>query len=283
MDSDTKVTILSNSPSVEAADWFLPQDQVFKTAAEVNQKAGTHRIWRFHFTPGWDAGSTKVDEAVEKYKPACEGYSVGDNTHKNSRHPWHADDESCYPFYEKISKTGIRTCASTRAVCPGGGREIPAPPPLRRRRDIGRRRRIGRTSTSSSTTRPIAGRRQPGRRDGRVDKTAGSSWTSDLAEIPEKYGVHNVYGDLGQNLRLDRGVAPAARGGADGDAGQGPRPGRIVWAPTRLDRRRRNGRSRGCRRLEIPTTCKEIGFSPRPRRRPLKTAIFAATRRGSTI
>src|SRR5215472_10370406 len=31
MDSDTKVTILSNSPSVEAADWFLPQDQVFKT------------------------------------------------------------------------------------------------------------------------------------------------------------------------------------------------------------------------------------------------------------
>ena len=30
------------------------------------------------------------------------------------------------------------------------------------------------------------------------DQTGRSSWISDLAEIPEKYGVTNVYGDLGQ-------------------------------------------------------------------------------------
>src|SRR5580700_2951863 len=55
MDSDTKMTILSNSPSVEAADWFLPQDQVFKTRAAVNEKAGARRMLaHFTFTPGWD-------------------------------------------------------------------------------------------------------------------------------------------------------------------------------------------------------------------------------------
>ena len=28
--------------------------------------------------------------------------------------------------------------------------------------------------------------------------TGRISWVSDLAEIPQKYGVTNVYGDLGQ-------------------------------------------------------------------------------------
>ena len=35
------MTILSNSPSVEAQDWFIPQDQVFTTRVAVNEKAGT--------------------------------------------------------------------------------------------------------------------------------------------------------------------------------------------------------------------------------------------------
>ena len=30
------------------------------------------------------------------------------------------------------------------------------------------------------------------------EKTGRIAWTSDLADIPEKYGVNNVYGDLGQ-------------------------------------------------------------------------------------
>lgn len=70
MDSDTKMTILSNSPSVEAADWFIPQDQVFKTRAAVNEKAGTRRMLaHFTFTPGWDGWLDKVDEAIENTSP----------------------------------------------------------------------------------------------------------------------------------------------------------------------------------------------------------------------
>ena len=63
MDSDTKITILTNSPSVEAQDWFIPQDQVFKTRAAVNEKAGTRRMLaHFTITPGWDGWLDKVDE-----------------------------------------------------------------------------------------------------------------------------------------------------------------------------------------------------------------------------
>ena len=70
MDSDTKVTILSNSPSMEAQDWFIPQDQAFKTRAAVNEKAGTRRMLaHFTITPGWDGWLEKIDEAIERYQP----------------------------------------------------------------------------------------------------------------------------------------------------------------------------------------------------------------------
>ena len=112
MDSDTKITILTNSPSVEAQDWFIPQEQVFNTRADVNAKAGTCRMLaHFTITPGWDGWLDQVDEAIEKHKPdSWKGYSVGDNTHKElDGHPWRADDEKLmYPFYAKIAKAGIK-------------------------------------------------------------------------------------------------------------------------------------------------------------------------------
>ena len=36
MDSDTKVALLSNSPSEVPEDWFIPQEQVFRTREQVN-------------------------------------------------------------------------------------------------------------------------------------------------------------------------------------------------------------------------------------------------------
>ena len=37
MDSDTKVALLSNSPSEVPEDWFIPQEQVFATRERVNR------------------------------------------------------------------------------------------------------------------------------------------------------------------------------------------------------------------------------------------------------
>ena len=38
MDSDTKVALLSNSPSEVPEDWFIPQEQVFATRERVNKR-----------------------------------------------------------------------------------------------------------------------------------------------------------------------------------------------------------------------------------------------------
>ena len=142
LDSDTKITILTNSPSVEAQDWFIPQDQVFKTRAAVNAKAGTRRMLaHFTITPGWDGWLDKVDEGIERYKPdSWKGYSVGDNTHKElDGHPWRADDEKLmYPFYEKIAKAGINNvCIHKGLFAPAVAEKFPRLLPYADVSDIG--------------------------------------------------------------------------------------------------------------------------------------------------
>ena len=46
MDSDTKVALLSNSPSDVPQDWFIPQAKVFATREKVNKAAGSRRMGR---------------------------------------------------------------------------------------------------------------------------------------------------------------------------------------------------------------------------------------------
>src|ERR1700723_400149 len=69
MDSDTKVALLSNSPSDVPEDWFIPQDQVFKTREMVNRQAGSRRMLaHFTITPGQPGWLDQVDEAAELVK-----------------------------------------------------------------------------------------------------------------------------------------------------------------------------------------------------------------------
>src|SRR5882672_338968 len=204
MDSDTKVALLSNSPSEVPEDWFIPQEQVFATRERVNKEAGSRRMMaHFTFTPGWPGWLDKVDEAVERFKPdSWKGYTVGDNTHKElASHPWHADDEKLmYPFYEKIPKTGIRNvCIHKGLFAPGVEEKFPR---LRSYADVND---IGRAAKDwpqlnfviyHSGYRWVGGNPADGMAE--FDQTGRSSWASDFAEIPAKHGVTNVYGDLGQ-------------------------------------------------------------------------------------
>jgi len=74
------------------------------------------------------------------------------------------------------------------------------------------RQRTGRSSISPSTTQATWVDANPVDAMAEFDQTGRSSWTSDLAEIPEKYGVTNVYGDLGQ---ISRGLLSPSRAPED--------------------------------------------------------------------
>jgi hypothetical protein len=50
LDSDTKVALLTNSPSDVPEDWFLTNEMVFQTRDKVNKQAGARRL--LHHCPG---------------------------------------------------------------------------------------------------------------------------------------------------------------------------------------------------------------------------------------
>src|SRR3984893_7875009 len=193
MDSDTKVALLSNSPSEVAEDWFIPQEQVFKTREQVNKEAGSRRMMaHFTITPGWPGWLDQVDKAIEVYKPdSWKGYTVGDNTHKALPHyPYHLDDERLmYPFYEKAVKSGIKNvCIHKGLFAPAVEEKFPRLRPYADVSDVGKAAKdwpqlnflIYHSGYRWIGATPAEGMAE-------FDKTGRSSWSSDLAEIPEKY------------------------------------------------------------------------------------------------
>jgi uncharacterized protein len=282
MDSDTKVALLSNSPSEVPQDWFIPQAQVFATRANVNKQSGTRRMLaHFTFTPGYPGWLDKVDEGVERFKPdSWKGYSVGDNTHKElSKHPWHADDEKLmYPFYEKAVKSGIKNiCIHKGLFAPGVAEKFPDLAPYADVRDIGKAAKDWpqlNFLVYHSAYRWVGA--PPAQAMEEFDKTGRSSWTSDLAEIPEKYGVTNVYGDLGQIFAWTAVAEPRLAAALMGTLVKGLGPQRIVWGTDAVWTGAPQWQIEGLRRLEIPEDMqKKYGFAPLgPADGPIKTAIF---------
>lgn len=282
MDSDTKITILTNSPSVEQRDWFIPQEGVFKTRAAVNEKAGARRMLaHFTITPGWDGWLAQVDEAIDTYKPdAWKGYAVGDNTHKElDGHPWRADDEKLmYPFYDKIAKAGIRNvCIHKGLFPPAVAAKFPRLLAYADVSDIGKAARDWpqlNFLVYHSGYRWVGA--DPASAMAEFDRTGRSSWTSDLAEIPEKYGVTNVYGDLGQIFAWTAVAEPRLAAALMGMLIKGLGPDHIVWGTDAVWTGAPQWQIEGLRRLEIPETMqKKYAFKPLgPPDGPLKTAIF---------
>jgi hypothetical protein len=269
MDSDTKVSLLSNSPSDVPEDWFIPQEQVFKTRETVNAQAGTRRMLaHFTITPGQPGWLDQVDVAIEKYKPdSWKGYTVGDNTHKElAAYPWHADDEKLmYPFYEKIAKTGIRNvCIHKGLFAPAVEAKFPRLRPYADVSDIGRAAKDWpqlNFLVYHSGYRWVGGNPADGMAE--FDKTGRSSWTSDLAEIPEKYGVTNVYGDVGQLFAWTCVAEPRLSAALMGMLIKGLGVERVVWGTDAVWTGAPQWQIEGLRRLEIPEDMQKAhGFAP---------------------
>jgi len=283
LDSDTKIALLSNSPSDVPEDWFIPQEQVFKTREMVNKQAGSRRMLaHFTITPGQPGWLDQVDVAIEKYKPdSWKGYTVGDNTHKElAAHPWHADDEKLmYPFYERIAKTNIRNvCIHKGLFAPAVEEKFPRLRPYADVNDIGRAAKDWpqlNFLVYHSGYRWVGG--NPGDGMAEFDKTGRSSWTSDLAEIPAKYGVTNVYGDLGQLFAWTSVAEPRLAAALMGMLIKGLGVDRVVWGTDAVWTGAPQWQIEGLRRLEIPGDMQKThGFAPiGPANGPVKTAVLS--------
>src|SRR5438105_84382 len=283
MDSDTKVALLSNSPSEVPEDWFIPQDQVFKTREQVNKEAGSRRMMaHFTITPGWPGWLDQVDKAIEIYKPdSWKGYTVGDNTHKELAHyPYRLDHEKLmYPFYEKAAKSGIKNvCIHKGLFAPAVEEKFPRLRPYADVSDVGKAAKDWPQLNFiiyHSGYRWVGGSPADGMKE--FDETGRSSWASDFAEIPEKYGVSNVYGDLGQLFAWTAVAQPRLAAAVMGLLVKGLGADRLVWGTDAVWTGAPQWQIEGLRRLEIPEDMqKKYGFAPLGSADgPVKTAIFS--------
>ncbi len=282
LDSDTKVALLTNSPSEIPQDWFLTQDMAFATRAKVNKAAGSRRMLaHYTITPGWPGWLDGVDKAIATLNPdGWKGYTVGDNTHKDmAHHPYRLDDEKVmYPFYEKIAKSPYRNvCIHKGLFAYAVEEKFPNLRPYADVSDVGKAAKDWpqlNFLVYHSGYRHVGGTPQQGMDE--WNRTGRSSWVSDLAEIPGKYGVTNVYADLGQIFAWTAVAEPTLAAALMGTLIKGMGRDRVIWGTDAVWTGAPQWQIEALRRLEIPEAMqKQHGFTPLgPADGAVKNAVF---------
>src|SRR5436190_861729 len=286
MDSDTKVACITGAPSEIPADWFLTNEMKAEARAKINKEAGTRRaLAHAIFTPGYDGWMEQVDHAIKDLKPdSMKGYTIGDNSHKDlSKHPWRLDDEKLvYPAYEKFLKAGLKNvCIHKGLFPPSVEKQFPNLVAYSDVRDVAKAAKdwpqLNFIIYHSAYR--WAGGGKPEDAWAQFQKTGRIEWVSDLAEIPEKYGVKNVYGDLGQIFAWTVVSEPRLGAAVMGILGNGTGYDHVVWGTDAVWTGAPQWQIEGLRRLEIPEDMqKKYGFKPLGAApdSPIKNAIFGA-------
>jgi len=281
-DSDTKIALISGSGSEEPRDWFLTNEMKADARAKVNKLTGSKRMFSHAiFMPGMPGWMESVDRAIVELKPdAFKGYTVGDNTNKQlSRHPWRLDDEKLlYPFYEKMVKAGlVNICIHKGLYPPATTKQFPELVNYADVRDVGKAAKDWPQLNFviyHSAFRFTGGAFKDGwdqfQQTGRID------WVTDLAEIPAKYGVKNVYGDLGQIFAQSTVAEPRLCAAMMGQLVKGLGVDHVLWGTDAVWTGAPQWQIEALRRLEIPEDMqKKYGFKPLgPADGPIKRAIF---------
>lgn len=288
LDSDTKVACISGSYSVKMEDSFLTNDMKYAAREKVNKEAGTRRMFSHAiFTPGHPGWLEKVEEEQARLKPdSWKGYTIGDNTNKHlSKWPFRLDDEKVmYPFYEKLvrwsktSPTVANVCIHKGLFPPEIEQKFPHLLPYSDVRDVGKAAKDWPQlnfiiyHSGWRWTGPNA----PKAAWAHFEKTGRIEWVTDLAEIPEKYGVSNVYGDLGQLFAWTTTANPRLGAAVMGTLVKGLGADHVVWGTDAVWTGSPQWQIEALRRLEIPEDMqKQYGYQPLGAADgPVKNAIF---------
>lgn len=198
--SQTSAAVLSNAPNDDKNAWFLSNEQALATRGRVNERTGRRSLLAHALmTPGQPGWMEELDKALELKPDAIKCYTLGDPG-GSSRYPWRLDDEKLvYPAFEKIKKAGIRNICIHKGLLPTGYQGWMSEEKVRYATvdDVGPAARdwpeLNFVIYHSAIEKTIPGQAdaEKFRDTGRID------WITDLAEIPERFGVNNVYSELG--------------------------------------------------------------------------------------
>jgi hypothetical protein len=284
VDSDTKVGLLSGAPFDDSTWDLLSNDQIAAARTAINRIAGSRRLLAHAvFTPrkaGWMA---EVDRAIAVLKPdSWKGYTIGDPLFPSKLQSyWRLDDDKLmYPFYEKIARAGIPTVCIHKGLLPADyEKSWPGVWQYNTVWDVGKAAKdwpqINFVIYHSALRMFLE---SPAATVAEFEQTGRIKWATDLAEIPAKFGVTNVYGEIGTSFAACAVANPRLAAALVGTLVRGLGPDRVLWGSDSVWYGSPQWQIEALRRLEIPETMqKQHGFAPLgPADGLVKTAIFSA-------
>jgi len=248
VDSDTKVALLSGAPSEHPDGLMLSNDGMAAARDAVNAVAGSRRLLTHAVltprAPGWLDEMDRVHATIgpEGWK----GYAVGDFFSVSDMR-WRLDDFALMaPAYERMQAAGVRNFAIHKGLLPDNVEEImPGAEPFARVDDVGP---AAAAWPGMNFIIYHAGYRtipQPSAADlARFEATGRIDWVSDLAEVPARYGVTNVYADIGASFAFTVLTHPRLAAAMIGMLVKGWARIMCCGAPIRSGTAARSGRSR---------------------------------------
>ena len=260
--SDTKMSLLSGAPFDDPSWWLLHNDQIVAARDMVNDFAGCQRmLGHTVITPGQDGWMDEVDRAIEVLKPdSWKSYTIGDPL-SPSKYPWRLDDEELmYPFYEKAVKAA-RNGGPKATICIHKGL---LPPDYETSfKGVWQYATVDDVPKAAqdwpemnfiiyhSALRPFL--ELPDQAWNEFEESGGYiKWASDLAAIPEKYGVTNVYGEIGSTFANSAVAHPRFCAAFIGTLVKGMGADHVVWGSDTVWYGSPQWQIEAMRRLEVP-------------------------------
>ena len=264
--SQTTMAVLSNAPNDDKKAWFLSNEQALNTRDRVNARTGKRSLLAHALiTPGQPGWEEELDKALELNPDAVKGYTLGDPG-GGSQYPWRLDDEKlAYPVYEKLQKAQITNICIHKGLLPTGYAQWMPQDKVRHAAvdDVGRAARdwpeLNFIIYHSAIEKviPTAEDVDTFKKTGRID------WVSDLAEIPERFGVNNVYAELGAVFAATCSRVPELCAGILGALIKGMGSDHVCWGTDSVWFGSPQWQIEALRRFEIPQALRrEFDFSP---------------------
>jgi predicted TIM-barrel fold metal-dependent hydrolase len=283
VDSDTKVALLSGVPFDDQSWDLLSNDQIAMARAAINRIAGSRRLLAHSvFTPKRQGWMDEVDRCISVVKPdSWKGYTIGDPLFPSKLGSyWRLDDQKLmYPFYEKIVKAGTPTVCIHKGLLPADyEKSWPNVWQYNSVWDVGQAAKNWPQINFviyHAALRPFL--ETPDAALAEFEQTGRIKWATDLAEIPAKYGVTNVYGELGTAFANSAVANPRFAAAFVGTLIRGLGADHVVWGSDSVWYGSPQWQIEALRRLEIPADMQQKhGFARLGAADGLvKSAIFA--------
>lgn len=280
-DSDTKVALLSGAPFDDPTWNLLTNEQIAAARTAINRIAGSRRMLAHAlFTPKKPGWTDEVDRAITLRPDSWKGYTIGDPLFpsKQGSYWWLDDDKLVYPFYQKIVKAGITTICIHKGILPADyEKSWPGVWEYATVRDLGKAAKDWPQIDFviyHSALRPFL--ETPDAMLAEFEQTGRIKWATDLAEIPSKYGVSNVYAEIGTAFANSAVANPRFAAALLGTLIRGLGADHVVWGTDSVWYGSPQWQIEAMRRLEIPDDMqKKHGFAALgPADGLVKSAIF---------